>query len=118
MSAPIDGVTAGAPSLPTADVANVANVATVADADGARALAESMAVGHAGGATAASPLAQLHAGEIDVAGYAERRIEEATVHLEGVLGPAHLASIRAELRALIEDDPDVAALVRDAQRGG
>src|SRR5687768_1990102 len=59
-----------------------------------------------------SPLEQLRAGELDLKGYVDVRVREATAHLEGVLGPEDLARVQDELRDVIENDPDIAALVK------
>jgi hypothetical protein len=66
-------------------------------------------------ASETSPLERLRAGEIDVHGYVDLRVREATAHLEGLIGPADLAKIQDELRDVIENDPDVAALVKSAE---
>lgn len=66
----------------------------------------------AGGAT---PLERLRKGELDLRGYVDVRVREATAHLEGLVGPADLARIQDELRDVIENDPDVAALVKSAE---
>lgn len=68
-------------------------------------------------AGAASPFERLRAGEIDLPRYVELRVQEATAHLEGVVPPVDLEAIRAELREVVESDPDVAALARAAQIG-
>ena len=70
-----------------------------------------------GAASTAAPLDRLRAGEIDAKQYVELRVSEATSHLEGVLPPADLDKIRADLHDLIEHDPDVAALVKSAELG-
>jgi hypothetical protein len=62
---------------------------------------------------ATSPLARLKAGEIDLGGYLDARVEEATSHLEGLDGD-ELGAIRAHLRAAIASDPALAELVRQA----
>lgn len=69
------------------------------------------------GSTAASPLERLRTGEIDLRGYVDLRVREATSHLAGVLGPSDLARVRDELQEVIELDPDVAALVKAAEVG-
>lgn len=66
---------------------------------------------------AASPLERLRSGEIDRNGYIELRVREATAHLEGVLPPDDLAKVQDQLRDVLENDPDVAALVRAAEIG-
>lgn len=61
------------------------------------------------------PLADLRAGAIDRATYVDRKVEEATRHLVGLLPPGEIERVQAELRDLIEQDPDVAALVKAAE---
>jgi hypothetical protein len=69
------------------------------------------------GASGPSPLDRLRAGEIDRQGYVELRVKEATTHLEGVLSPADLEKVQEELRDVIENDPDLQALVKAAEVG-
>ncbi len=64
-----------------------------------------------------TPLERLRAGEIDLKSYVEIRVQQATSHLEGVLSPGDLEKVRAELEDVIEQDPDVAALVKAAEVG-
>jgi hypothetical protein len=66
---------------------------------------------------AASPLEALRSGQIDRAQYVDHRVTEATSHLEGLIAPADLEKVRAELRDALEHDPDLAALVRAAEIG-
>lgn len=68
------------------------------------------------GATGASPLERLRAGEIDRQTYVELKVDEATRHLKGVR-PADLESIRAELRQRVASDPALVDLVRQASGG-
>jgi hypothetical protein len=75
------------------------------------------ALGKTEKASGTSPLEQLRAGEIDLKGYVDVRVREATAHLEGVLGPEDLAKVQDELRDVIENDPDIAALVKGAEIG-
>lgn len=70
-----------------------------------------------GKSSASSPLEQLRAGELDLKGYVEVRVREATAHLEGVLSPKDLEKVQDELRDAIENDPDIAALVKGAEIG-
>jgi len=60
-----------------------------------------------------SPLARLRAGEIDVHGYVDLKVDEATRGLEG-LGPAALDEIKRALRDQLRTDPGLADLVRSA----
>lgn len=72
---------------------------------------------HAEGASATSPFEQLRSGSIDLAKYVDLKVQEATGHLDGVLPPGELERIRDELRDVIENDPDVAALAKGAEIG-
>jgi hypothetical protein len=65
------------------------------------------------GADATTPLARLRAGEIDVNGYVDLRVEEATKSLQG-LPPAELADIKSVLRDQLRSDPGLVDLVRAA----
>ncbi len=60
-----------------------------------------------------SPLERLRAGEIDVNGYVDLKVEEATRGLEG-LSRAELEDIRTMLREQIATDPALMDLVRTA----
>ena len=61
----------------------------------------------------ASPLDKLRAGEIDVNGYVDARIEQATSGLKG-LTEKQLGSIRSVLREQMMTDPSLADLVQQA----
>ena len=62
---------------------------------------------------AATPLEKLRAGEVDVHGYIDLKVEEATSHLQG-LDATELAAIRNMLREELAADPGLAELVRRA----
>jgi hypothetical protein len=62
---------------------------------------------------AASPLARLRAGEVDVNGYVDLKVDEATKGLKGVPA-AELAEIKDVLRDQLRSDPGLADLVRAA----
>ncbi len=64
-------------------------------------------------AAGASPLEQLKAGKIDMDGYLDQKVQEATVHLRGVT-PAQLDDIRTLLRDRMATDPTLADLVKQA----
>jgi hypothetical protein len=99
---------AGAPAAPATEGAKGPKGASFQEVLGPR---------ESGAASASSPLDRLRAGEIDRARYVELRVQEATAHLDGLLPPEELARIQDELRDLVEQDPDVAALVRAAEIG-
>ena len=69
----------------------------------------------AGAVAPTGPLDQLRAGQIDRSTYVDLKVEEATKHLVGLLPPAEIERVQAELRDLIEHDPDVGALVKAAE---
>ena len=58
-------------------------------------------------------LDRLRAGEIDVKGYVDIKVEEATAHLHA-LPPADLEHVRASLRDRLATDPGLVDLVRTA----
>jgi hypothetical protein len=60
-----------------------------------------------------SPLARLRRGEIDVNGYVDAKVAEATHGLEG-LSPVELDAIRKVLRDQAATDPALADLVRQS----
>ena len=64
-------------------------------------------------ATAPTPLDRLRAGEIDVKGYVDAKVQEATAHL-GPMPPEKLEQIRAALRDRIGSDPLLVELVKKA----
>ena len=63
------------------------------------------------GAEAASPLARLRSGEVDVNGYVDLKVDEATKGLQGVPS-ADLAEIKSVLRDQLRTDPGLVDLVR------
>jgi hypothetical protein len=58
-------------------------------------------------------LERLRSGEIDLNGYLDAKIEEATLHLGG-LPPVELDAIRAALRDRMSTDPTLVELARTA----
>jgi hypothetical protein len=64
-------------------------------------------------APASTALEQLRAGKIDVHGYVDLKVGEATAHLHA-LPPEQLDSIRGMLREQISSDPALADLFRQA----
>lgn len=69
--------------------------------------------GEVEGASATSPLSRLRAGEIDVNGYVDLKVDEATSSLHG-LPPAELDEIKSMLRDKLRTDPGLVELVRSA----
>jgi len=64
-------------------------------------------------AAGSTPLERLRAGEIDVKGYVDAKVQEATAHL-GPMPPEKLEQIRAVLRERIGSDPLLVELVKKA----
>ena len=62
---------------------------------------------------ASTPLERLRAGEVDVHGYIDLKVEEATAHLQG-LNATELDAVRKMLREELAGDPGLAELVRRA----
>jgi hypothetical protein len=58
-------------------------------------------------------LERLRSGEIDLDGYLDLKVQEATGHL-GALSPEQLESIRSTLRDRLAADPTLVDLVRTA----
>jgi hypothetical protein len=69
--------------------------------------------GNVDAANANSPLARLRSGEIDVNGYVDLKVEEATSGLKG-LSAGELAFIKSALRDQTVSDPGLADLVHMA----
>lgn len=63
--------------------------------------------------SATSPLGRLRAGELDVHGYIDLKVDEATSALKG-LSPAELDEIKSVLRDQMKSDPGLSDLVRTA----
>jgi hypothetical protein len=61
----------------------------------------------------ATPLDRLRAGEVDVHGYIDLKVDEATSPLKG-LSAAELDDIKSVLRDQMKSDPGLAELVRSA----
>jgi hypothetical protein len=59
------------------------------------------------------PLERLRAGEVDVQGYLDLKVHEATAHLS-TLPPIELEALRAALRDRLATDPALVDLVRMA----
>lgn len=66
-----------------------------------------------GAVDASSPLARLRSGEVDVNGYVDLKVEEATRGLEG-MPPSDLADIKRLLRDQLATDPGLVDLVSKA----
>ena len=60
-----------------------------------------------------SALERLRAGQIDMNGYLDLKVDQATAHLEG-LGSHELAAVKSMLRDQIANDPSLTDLVKQA----
>jgi hypothetical protein len=60
-----------------------------------------------------TPLERLKAGEIDLDGYLDLKVDQATAHLHG-LGAHEMKGLRLALRHELASDPGLAALVESA----
>ncbi len=67
----------------------------------------------AGDLDRSSPLARFRAGEVDVNGYVDLKVDEVVRNLKG-LSPAEIDDIRKMLRDQIATDPGLSDLVRTA----
>jgi hypothetical protein len=65
------------------------------------------------GAPSSGALERFRAGELDLDGYLDAKVSEATAHL-GALRPAELVRVREALRDHLESDPAMVELVRRA----
>ncbi len=65
------------------------------------------------GVTGASPLEQLQSGKLDLDGYLNAKLDQATAHLQSV-PKVQLEQIRAMLREQMSSDPALADLVNQA----
>ena len=65
------------------------------------------------GATGSSPLERLRTGQIDLNGYLDLKVDQATAHLHG-LSPAELGAVKTMLRDQIAQDPSLTDLVKQA----
>lgn len=123
----IDRIGKGGTLPPTADTTAAGSIdksrpvektfsATVGDArkvEGPDAAQGSASAGPAEAAHGASPLARLRAGDIDVNGYVDLKVDEATRSLQG-LSPAEVDDIRKLLRDQLATDPGLSDLVKTA----
>ncbi len=102
------GPVAPPPAAGTGGAARGAGTGRAFEVPGASPAAEARPV--AGAHTA---LERLRAGEIDVNGYVDAKVHEATAHL-GALPPAELERVRQALRDRMATDPALMDLVRTA----
>jgi hypothetical protein len=61
----------------------------------------------------AGPLERLRAGEVDLGGYVDLKVREATAHLSS-LPPVELEKIQSALREKLTNDPELVELLRTA----
>lgn len=75
---------------------------------------ETFQVSRAAPAEATGPVEQVRSGEITVEQYLDLKVNEATQHLAGKLGPDQLAFVQDSLREQLANDPVLVDLVRGA----
>ncbi|WP_394844065.1 hypothetical protein LZC95_44305 [Pendulispora brunnea] len=111
----IDRIGKGGPTLPTNTTAEVGKSGQSFEATLAEKAGKSEKAGSVGAVegTAASPLEKLRAGQIDLNGYLDLKLDQATAHLQG-LAPAHLDAIKKALREQLATDPTLVDLVKGA----
>lgn len=119
----IDGIGKGGGLPPSPDAQGASGAGKVSSTTQGRTFdverASPATVGSTEGAGAldpTSPLGRLRAGEIDVDGYVDLKVDEATANLHG-LSPDELADIKSALRAQLATDPGLLDLVRGATGG-
>ena len=119
MTSGIGGAGGGGPKIggPTGPAAPGASSVSGADRAKGASFGETLGTKGVEQTGGASPLERLRSGELDLKGYVDLRVREATAHLEKLLSPEDLARVQDELRDVIENDPDVAALVKGAEIG-
>ncbi len=112
----VDRIGKGGPPLPPAGPTGPARGQETGKAfevkkpEGARPAQAAAEVAATAGLT---PLDQLKAGKIDLNGYLDLKVQEATAHLQGV-SPVQLETIRSMLRDRMATDPALADLVKQA----
>lgn len=115
----IDGIGKGGALPPTPDAHGAASVEKKGQVERAfsverpDAAKEASSAARAAEATQASTLDRLRAGEIDLDGYLDRKVEDATRDLTG-LSSAELADVKQIVREQLVTDPGLADLVRAA----
>ena len=114
----VGGIGGGGPPGKVGGVKAPATPATEAKPNANKtSFSETLGTNKSEAASGTSPLERLRAGEIDLHGYVDLRVREATSHLEGVLSASDLEKVQDQLREVIENDPEVAALVKGAEIG-
>jgi hypothetical protein len=82
-------------------------------AEKAGAAGAASAASAASGVSAPSALEQLRTGKLDLEGYLNVKLDEATAHLQGLL-PADLEAIRHALRQRLASDPALVDMAKHA----
>jgi hypothetical protein len=98
------------PSVGSAGGARAAETASPFTTTGASAAPPTAAV------SASAALQRLQSGQIDLAGYVDLKVQEATAHLSG-LPPVQLEALREALRERMANDPTLVDLVGTASGG-
>jgi hypothetical protein len=112
----IDGIGKGGGVPPTPEAAGTSAAKPTGEAFKVERAEGATEAREAGGVSAAGqpgPLAQLKSGAIDVEGYVDLKVDEATANLKG-LSPGELDEIKRVLRDQMVSDPGLVDLVRTA----
>ena len=115
----IDRIGKGAGLPPTPEGQGAGGAAGVGKTDAAfkvdrsEAARETSATSNVDATAATSPLGRLRAGEVDVHGYIDLKVDQATSALKG-LSATELDEIKSVLRDQMKTDPGLADLVRTA----
>lgn len=110
----VDGIGKGGPRLPLAGPVGPSKPGEASRPFEVHADKPQASAAQAANAVAApTPLEQLRSGAIDLDGYVDAKVGEATAHLHG-LDPVKLADLRAMLREQVAGDPTLADLFQQA----
>jgi hypothetical protein len=108
----IDGIGKGGPKLPLGGPAETTKAGQPFEVTRPEKAGPAAGVSKVQGA-AVSPLEKLQAGQIDLNGYLDLKVENATASLKG-LSPVELDGIKKALRDQLATDPTLADLVKSA----
>jgi hypothetical protein len=97
----VDGISGGSPPSPDVPAAKEASPREAFSVEAA-----------APALNPATDLDRVQSGELSVAEYLEARVNEATRHLEGAMGPEQLSMIREQLQEQLSTDPVLVRLVQ------
>ena len=112
----VDGIGKGGPKIPPTTPGTTSGTPKVSETGRTFEVQKpggSTPVGQTQGVTGPSPVEQLKSGQIDVNGYLDLKVNEATAHLKG-LTPVQLDAIKNMLRDQLASDPALSDLFKQA----